>query len=98
MFKYLQTIVTYQNSIHEEIKSRLNSRNACYHLAQNLLSSHLLSENLQIKIHETIILPAALYGCEILSLTLGEEHRLRASVNKMLRRIFGPKREDVAGG
>ena len=47
-FKYLGTNLTNQNSIHEKIKSRLMSRNACYHLLQNLLSSSLLSKNLKI--------------------------------------------------
>jgi len=63
-FKYLGTILTNQNSIQEEIKSRLKSGNACYYSAQNLLSSNLLSKNLKIKIYRTIILPVVLYGCE----------------------------------
>ena len=49
-FKYLETTLTYQNSIAEEIKSRLSSGSACYHSVQNLLSSRLLSKNLKIKI------------------------------------------------
>jgi hypothetical protein len=61
------------------------------------LSSHFLSKNLEIKICKTIILPVVSYGCETRSLTLRKEHRLRASENGVLRRIFGPKRE-VAGG
>ena len=73
MFKYLETTLTYKNSIQEEIKSRFNSGNACYHSAQNLLSSKLLSKNMNIKIYENIILPFALYGCETWSLTLREE-------------------------
>jgi len=56
-FKYLVTTLTNQNSIHEEIKSRLISGNACYHSVQNLLSSSLLSKNIKIKIYRTIILP-----------------------------------------
>jgi hypothetical protein len=60
----------------EEIRSRLNSGNGCYHAVQNLLSSHLLSRNVKIKIYKAIILPVGLYGCETLSLTLGGEHRL----------------------
>ena len=58
-FSYL----TNQNSIQEEIKSRLKSGKACYSV-QNLLSSSLLSKNLKIKIYRTIILPVVLYGCE----------------------------------
>jgi sorting nexin-29 len=49
-FKYLGTTLTNQNDIHYEIKSRLNSRNACYYSVQNLLSSRLISKNLKIKI------------------------------------------------
>jgi hypothetical protein len=52
-FKYLGTTLTNQNDIHDEIKSRLNSGNACYYSVQNLLSSHLLSKNLKIRIHKT---------------------------------------------
>ena len=74
-FKYLGTTLTNQNSIPEEVKSRLKSMNACYHSVQNLLSSSLLSKNL--KIYRTIILPVVLYGCETRSLTLREERRLR---------------------
>jgi len=62
---------------------------------QNLLSSSLLSKNLKIKIYRTIILPVVLYGCEIWSLTLREEHRLRVFENRVLKSIFGPKRDEV---
>ena len=64
---------------------------------QNILSSSLLSKNLKIKIHRTIILPVVLYGCETWSLTLGEERRLRVFENRVLRRIFGHKRDEVTG-
>jgi hypothetical protein len=90
-FKYLRTTITKPNSIHEEIKNRLKSGNACYHSLQNHLSSNLLSNNLNIKIYRTIILPVFLCWCETWSLTLREECRLRVFENRMLRRIFGPK-------
>jgi hypothetical protein len=83
--------------IQEEIKRRLNSGNACYHSVQTLLSSRLLSKNLKIRIYKTIILPVVLYGCETWSLTLREEHRLRVFENRVLRRLFGPKRDEVTG-
>src|SRR5215468_2181468 len=71
--------------------------NACYHSVQNLLSSRLLSKNLIFKIYRTIILPGVLYGCETWSLTLREERRLRVFENRVLRRLFGPKRDEVTG-
>jgi hypothetical protein len=58
------------------------------------LSSRLISKNLKIKICKTVILPVMLYGCETWSLTLREEHRLRVFENRVLRKIFGPKREE----
>jgi len=83
-FKYLGTTLTDQNSIQEEIKSRLKSGNACYDSVQNLLSSRLLSKNVKIKIYRTIILPIVLYGCETWSLTLREERRLRVFENRVM--------------
>ena len=74
---YLGTTLTNENSIAEEIKSRLKSGNAFYHWVKNLLSSRLLSKNLKIKIYGTITLPVVLYGCETWSLTLREERKLR---------------------
>ena len=94
-FKYLGTTLTHRNSIPEEIKSRLRLGNACYHSVQNLLSSRLLSKNLKNKIYRTIIMPVVLYGCETWSLTLREERKLRVFENMVLRRIFGPRREEV---
>jgi hypothetical protein len=96
-FKYLGTTVTNQNLIQEEIKRRFNSANACYHSVQNLLSSRLLSKNVKVRIYKTIILPVVLCGCETWSLTIREEHKLRVFENRVLRRIFGLKRDRVTG-
>jgi hypothetical protein len=96
-FKCLRTTLTNQNLIQEEIKRRLNSGNVCYHSVQSLLSSCLLSKNLKIRIYKMLISPVVLYGCETWCLTLREEHRLRVFENRLLRRIFGAKRDEVTG-
>jgi hypothetical protein len=62
------------------------------------VSSHLLSKNVKIRIYKTIILPVVLYVCETWSWTLREEHRLGVFENRVLRRIFGPKRDEVMEG
>jgi len=94
-FKYLGTTLINQISVQEEIKSNLRLGNACYHSVQNLLYSGLLSKNLMIKIYRTIILTVVLYGCETWSLTLREQRGLRVCENRVLRGIFGPKRDDL---
>jgi hypothetical protein len=93
-FKYLGTALTNQNDIRDEIKGRLISGNACYYSIQKLLSSCLTSKNLKIKIYKSVILPVVLYACETWSPTLRQEHRLSVFENRVLRRIFGPKRDE----
>jgi len=66
-----------------------------HHSLKNPLSSSLLTKSRKIKIYRTIILPFVLYGCETWSLTLREERRLRAFENRVLRRMFGSKRNEV---
>jgi hypothetical protein len=87
-----------QNLIQKEIKKKLNSDNACYHSVQNLLSSRLLSKNLRIRIYKTLISTLIPYECETWSLTLREEDILRVFENRVLRRMFGLKRDEVTGG
>ena len=94
-FKYLGTTITNHNSIQEKIKSRWTSGNACYLLVQHILSSSLLYKNLKIKIYRTIILPVVLYGCETWSFKLRVEHRLRVFEKRLLRRLFGAKRDGI---
>ena len=88
-FKYLgKKTLANDNSIQEEIKSRLQSVNACYHSVQNFLSSSFLPKIILIEIYRTVILPVFLYGCETWSPTLREERRLRVFENRVLRRKF----------
>jgi hypothetical protein len=90
--KYLGTTVAYENCVQEEIKIRLNSGNVA------AIVFRLIFKDLQIKIYKTIILPRVFYRYETWFLTLREERRLRVFENRVLRRIFGPRREEVAGG
>jgi hypothetical protein len=84
--------------MHDKIKSRLNSGNACYHSVQSPLSSRLLSRIVKVKkVYSTIILSVVLYGCETWSVTLREEHRPRVFENGALRRLFWPNRGEVVG-
>jgi len=94
-FKYLETTLTNQNSIQEEIENRLKSGNGYYHSMQ-IFCLCLPSKNL--KMYRTVIRPVVLYGCETWSLTLREELRFRVFENRVLRRIFGPKRGKITGG
>jgi len=64
---------------------------------QNILPSSLLSKNIKIKIHRIIILSFDLYGCETWFLTLSEEHRVTMFDNRMLKRVFGPWRDEETG-
>jgi hypothetical protein len=96
-FKYLGKTLTNQNTIHEEIKSRLKPGNACCHSVPSLLSSSLMSKNMKIKICRRIILSVVLRGCETWSFTLREVHRLRMFENRVLRKLVWPKRDEVTG-
>ena len=96
-FKYLGTNLMNQNSIHEEIKGRWIPGNACYHSVLNPLSPSLISKNVKIKIHGTIILPVVLNCCETWSLTLRQECVLTIFENRVLKDILGPKRDEVTG-
>ena len=88
-FKYWGTTLTSQNSIQEEIKSRLESGNACYHSEQNFMSSSLLSKSIKIEIYRTIIFPIVLYACETWSLILREERGLRLFENMCCGEYLG---------
>ena len=81
----------------EESKSRVKSGNACYHSVQSILSPSWLSKSINTKTYRIIILLVVLYGCESWSLILREERRMRVLENRVLRRIFGPERDDVTG-
>jgi hypothetical protein len=86
-----------KSKLGSQSKSRLNFGNACYHSVQSVMCSHLVPRNLKIKIYKTIILHVVLYGCETFTLTVRDVHRLRVFENRLLRRVIGPKREEVVG-
>ena len=81
----------------EDIKRRTNVGNPFYYSLEKILSSHLLSNKLKVNTYKTIILPVVLYGGETWSLALREEQRLRMFENKVLRKIFGTKRDTITG-
>ena len=60
------------------------------------MSSNLISKNIKIKIQRNVILVVVLFGCETWSLALRDQRRLRVFENRVLRRIFGPKRDEIA--
>ena len=84
-FKYLGSLLTNQNSVHEEIKCRLKGGNSSHYSVQTLLSSRLLLKNLKIKIYKIIM--SILYDCEIQVLTLREEYRLKVFESRILRQM-----------
>jgi len=75
----------------------VKSQNACSHSEQNLLSSKFLSQNIQVKVDKTVILPLILYRCEAWFLTLKEEQKLRVFEKRVLRKICWPKWDEVTG-
>jgi hypothetical protein len=90
-----QTSSVLQNEVTSKKKLRayiINSCNACYYYIQNILSSRFLYKNLKIK----IIILLVLHGCATWSVVPSEDCRLNVSENRVLRRIFGHKREEVA--
>jgi hypothetical protein len=89
---------THQYFTQKEIKTRMNFGNACYHSVQKLLSSHLSSKTVKIRIYKVIILSVVLYGCETWSLALRDKQILRVFENEVLRRLHGLKRDKVMGG
>jgi hypothetical protein len=91
----LGTALTNQNSIQEEIRSRVKSGNASYHLVQNTLSFSLPIKN--IETYRTTILPIVLYDRETSLLTLTGERRLTVFEYRVLRRIFGPRTDEITG-
>ena len=93
-FKYLGSMITNTNDIHEEIKRRIKMGNVCYYSLEKM-SSSLFSNKFKVNIKQSYTV--VLYGCETWSLTLREEHRLTIFVNKVLRKIFGTKKDEIIG-
>ena len=96
-FKYLGVTVTNTNDVREEIKRRINMGNGCYYSLDKIFSPRLLSKKLKINTYKTVILPVVFYGCETWSLSLREGQRLSVFENKVLRKIFGAKKDEITG-
>ncbi|KAJ4452338.1 hypothetical protein ANN_03863 [Periplaneta americana] len=96
-FKYLGATVTNINDTREEIKHRINVEMPVIIRLRSSYHPVCCQKNLKVRIYKTVILPVVLYGCETWTLTLREEHRLRVFENKVLRKIFGAKRDEVTG-
>jgi hypothetical protein len=90
-FKYFRTTLTYQNSIQEEINEDCSKKCLLSFDAESFVF-HLLFKNTDIKLYRILLFSVILYGCETWSLIFREKRRLRVSENRVLRRIFGPKR------
>ena len=99
VFRYLGGLVedTADMGVGAEVRQRLHSGNACFFAVNKLLKSRILSRNTKIRIYRTIILPVVLYGCETWALTRQQEDRFRVFENRVLRKIFGAKRDEETG-
>jgi hypothetical protein len=96
-FIYLGSILTEKNDELTEIKARLQSGNKCYYRLSNLLKTRMISKNLKIQLYRTLIRPVVMYGCEVWTLRKSEQNRLLIFERKILRRIFGPCKDDTTG-
>ena len=92
--KYLGTNLKIKIILRKKLRAGLKSGNACCHSVQNILSFRVVSKNIRIKIYRYIVLPVV-YGRVTWSLILREESRLRVFDNRVLKRIFGPKRDRI---
>jgi hypothetical protein len=76
----------------------LNMMNAFYHSFKNISFSRLLYRNVNVKIYKSMLLHVVLYACKTWSPILREEHRQKAFENKVPKKIFGPKRDEIIRG
>ena len=87
-----------ESNFHSRINhEQIQVKECLLHTVQYLLSSSLLPKNVEINVYRTAVLPVVLYGCKTWSLTLREDRKLWVFENRVLRRIFGPRRDEVTG-
>lgn len=89
-FKYLGAVITDDNDVTEEIKSRIQSGNRCLFALDKLIKSRNLTRSSKIKIYKSIVRPVLTYGSETWTMTKANEEKLRRFERKILRKIFGP--------
>jgi hypothetical protein len=93
----MEMIISSETSVHIGPHSAVSPKMATFITTSVRSSNHTKSTDVNLNRGKAIILPVVLYGCETWSLTLREEHRLRVFENRVLRRIFGLKRDEVTG-
>jgi len=97
-FKYLGATLTEDNSESTEISARILSANRSYFSLAKVLGNRLLSRRNKLRIYKTIIRPVVVYACETWAMTVRDMHRLDRFERKVLRRIFGPRRDGAGPG
>jgi len=93
-FKYLGVDINQQANSHEEINRRITAGNKCYFALEPLFKSRLLSKNTKLRLYKVLIRPVVLYACGAWASTKSDEKRLLIFERKILRRIYGPKRNE----
>ncbi|KAI5717474.1 hypothetical protein M8J77_006391 [Diaphorina citri] len=96
-FTYLGSQLNGKNIMEEEIKNRITKANRCYFSLNNIFRSKNVSQKSKIRIYQSVILPVLLYGCEVWSINKKTEQMLQTFENKILRRIYGPIRDENTG-
>lgn len=92
-FKYLGSVVTWDNDCSKDIKARISAGNRCYYALGKVMRTRYISKQTKLLIYKTIIKPIVVYGCESWTMTEQQQQQLRRWERKILRKIYGPVKE-----